>query len=166
MPGPDRVPVLDALGVVPHPVAVDVVRARLLGDAEHQPVDMGGDAGEHLLGRGAQPLGPLGADEVVVAADAAGGDDHRLGLQLEGAGGLPAARGAALGGAGLQDLAGDRVERPGRAGETGDPVAEAQLDEALGDALADAALEGGDDTGAGPQVMWKRGTELPCPVAS
>ena len=64
---------------------------RPLGDAEHQSVHVRGHAGEHPLRRSAQPLGPVGAYEVVVAADAAGGDDHRLGTQLEGAGHLAAA---------------------------------------------------------------------------
>ena len=45
--GPDRVPVPDALGVVPHPVAVDEARAGRLGDAEHPAVDVGGNAGDH-----------------------------------------------------------------------------------------------------------------------
>lgn len=147
--GPDRVPVLDALGVVPHPVAVDVVGARLLRDAEHQPVHVGGHAAEHPVGRGAEPLRPLLAHELVVAADAAGGDDHRLGPQLEGAGCLSAARGPARRAARLQDLAADRVDGAPGAAETGDPVAEAEGDQALGDALADPALERGDDTGAG-----------------
>ena len=46
--GPDRVPVADALGVVPHPVAVDELAAGRLGDPEHAPVDVGRDAGDHV----------------------------------------------------------------------------------------------------------------------
>ncbi len=136
-----------------------------LGDAQHQAVDVAGTPESIFSGGSAEPLGPLGADQVVVAADTAGGDDHRLGLQLEGGRDLTAARGAALRPARLQDLAGDRVERPGRAGQAGDPVAEPQPDEPLGDALADAALEA-TTPGPVPQVMWKRGTELPWPLAS
>ena len=45
--GPDRVVVGDALGVVPHPVAVDDAGAGGLGDAEHPAVDVRGHAGEH-----------------------------------------------------------------------------------------------------------------------
>ncbi len=81
--GPDRVPVPQALGVVPHPVAVDQAGARVGADAEHPSVDVGGDAGDHLGGRGAQTLGPVAADDVVVAADASGGDDHGLGGEFE-----------------------------------------------------------------------------------
>ena len=46
---PDRVPVPDALRVVPHPVGVDDAGAGLLGDLDHAPVDVGGHAGDHLL---------------------------------------------------------------------------------------------------------------------
>ncbi|PSK45131.1 hypothetical protein B0E38_07402 [Streptomyces sp. 111WW2] len=58
-------------------------QARLGADAEHPSVDVGGDAGDHLGGRGAQALGPVAADDVVVGADAAGGDDHGLGGEFE-----------------------------------------------------------------------------------
>ena len=51
MVGPDRVPVVDALDVVPHPVAVDDVAAGLLGDLEHPPVDVRGHAGDDRLRR-------------------------------------------------------------------------------------------------------------------
>ena len=49
--GPDRVPVRDALDVVPHPVAVDQLRAGRLGDAEHPAVDVRGHAGDHVARR-------------------------------------------------------------------------------------------------------------------
>ena len=45
--GPDRVPVLHALGVVPHPVPVDQAHAGVGGDVEHPTVDVGGHAGDH-----------------------------------------------------------------------------------------------------------------------
>ncbi len=84
----------------------------------------------------------------MVAADAAGGDDHGLGAQFEGAGGRAAAGGAARDGGGFQDLAGDGVDGSGGAAEAGDAVAEAERDQAAGDALADLPLEGGDEAGA------------------
>ncbi len=87
--GPDRVPVAHALGVVPHAVPVDQAGAGLGADAEHPSVDVGGNAGDHLGGRGAQALGPVAADGVVVGADAAGGDDHGLGGEFELPGRLP-----------------------------------------------------------------------------
>ena len=48
---PDRRPVLDALDIVPHAVAVDQPRAGGLGDADHPAVDMFGHAGDHVLRR-------------------------------------------------------------------------------------------------------------------
>ena len=92
---PHRRVVLDALDVVPHAVAVDEARAGLLADAEHPPVDVRGNAGEHVLRRGAQPLRPVLAHEVVVAADAAARDDDRAGAELEVADHVAVARGAA-----------------------------------------------------------------------
>ena len=88
---PDRVPVADALDVVPHPVGVDHPRAGGLGDAEHPAVHVRGHPGDHGPRRRAQPGGPGLADQVVVAADAAAGDDHGLRAQLEVAGHHPAA---------------------------------------------------------------------------
>ena len=76
---PDRVPVAQALGVVPHPVGVDDRAAGGLGDrrasgrrrgrARRRPSCFGGVA---------EPLRPGLADQVVVAADAAAGDDDGL----------------------------------------------------------------------------------------
>ena len=78
------VPVPDALDIMPHPVAVDQPRAGSLGDADHPAVDMFGHAAEiMLLGAFAEPLRPVLPDQVVVAADAAGGDDHGLRAQGE-----------------------------------------------------------------------------------
>ena len=54
MARPDRVPVLDALGVVPHPVAVDHDAAGPLGDADHPAVDVRRHPGEHPLRRSAR----------------------------------------------------------------------------------------------------------------
>ena len=85
----------DALGVVPHPVAVDQPGAGLLGDAEHPPVDVRGNARQQGRRRRAQRCRPLGAHEVVVAADAAARDDDGRGAQLEVADDLAGARRAA-----------------------------------------------------------------------
>ncbi len=122
VPGPDRVPVLDALGVVPHAVLVDVAGARVLGDAEHQAVHVRRDPGEHPL---------------------------RLGPQGERPDGLPAARGAAYGAGRLQDLARHGVQGARGPGQPGDPVAELQLHQAAGRSGADPALERLDQAGAG-----------------
>jgi hypothetical protein len=75
---PDRRPVVEALGVVPHPVRVDQVPAALLSDLEHPAVDMGRYSGHHRPWRLAEPVRPGLADQIVVAADPAGRDDHGL----------------------------------------------------------------------------------------
>jgi hypothetical protein len=74
--GPHRVPVVDALDVGPHPVPVDHRRARGLGDALHPAVDVGRHAGDEVLGGGADAVGgPAPPHQLVVVADASGGDD-------------------------------------------------------------------------------------------
>jgi hypothetical protein len=78
---PDWIPVLDAFDVMPHAVAVDQPRAGLLRDADHAAVDMLGHAGDHELRGIAEPLRPVLPYQIVIAADAAGGDDHGLRLQ-------------------------------------------------------------------------------------
>ncbi|MNS85199.1 hypothetical protein D3C72_1190570 [compost metagenome] len=83
VPGPDRIPVLHPLDVVPHPVPVHEPGAGLTGDVQHPPVDIGGDPGDHALRRRAQPLGPEAAHLVMVAADAARGQDDGVGPQSE-----------------------------------------------------------------------------------
>ncbi len=149
VPGPDRVPVLDALGVVPHPVAVDESGSGGGGDVQHQAVDVRGDAGEHPGGRGAEPFGPGGADLLVVAADAAGGDDHGLGAEFEVPGDLAGAGLAARHGGRREDLAGDGVDRTAARGQPGDAVSEAEGDPADPDGVADPAGEGFDQAGPG-----------------
>src|SRR2546421_707114 len=61
VPGPDRVPVLDALGVVPHPIAVDQAAAGLFGDTQHPAVDVLGHPAAPLTCRsnGATTAGPV-----------------------------------------------------------------------------------------------------------
>ena len=102
VPRPDRVPVVDALGVVPHPVAVHEASACGFADAEHAPVDVLGHAGDQVLRRGAEAGGPMLPNEVVVGADPAAGDDHGLRPELEPADLDPRARRAARGGGRLQ----------------------------------------------------------------
>ena len=83
MTRPDRIPVLDSFGVVPHPIAVDHRRAGVLRDSDHEAVDVGGDAGEHVLRGAAESLWPARPDEFLVAADPAGGHYHRGRGELE-----------------------------------------------------------------------------------
>ena len=67
---PDRIPVADALGVVPHAVAPDPACARPLGYLEHPAIGAGRDAGDHLTWRRSQPLRPVAPYQLEVAADA------------------------------------------------------------------------------------------------
>src|SRR5436309_6686008 len=71
VPRPDRAPVLDALRVVPHAVAVDDVTAGGLRDPKHAPVDVIGHPADHGARRCAQPRGPGLAHQIEIAADAA-----------------------------------------------------------------------------------------------
>ena len=83
VPGPDGVPVLHPLDVVPHTVAVHEPPPGLARDVQHPPVDIGGNPGDHRLWRRSQPLGPEAAHLVMVAADAARGQDNGLCSQGE-----------------------------------------------------------------------------------
>ena len=137
MPRPDRIPVLDPLRVVPHPVRVDHVRAGGLRDLDHAAVDVGGHAGEHPGRRLAEALGPAAAHELLVAADPARADDHRAGAELELADHVPRARAAAVALVGREDRSRHAVDRPVGRGQRVDAMAEAQLDEAVALRLAD-----------------------------
>ena len=92
VPAPDRRIVLDAFRVVPHAVGIDDVAAARLDDVEHQPVDVIRHARDHVLRRLAQPLRPMAPHQLVIAADAARGDDDRLRAQRERAGEAARAR--------------------------------------------------------------------------
>src|SRR5258708_36101170 len=109
MARPDRRPVLDAFDVVPHPVAVDQPRAGGLRDADHPAIDMFGHAGDHVSWRVAEALRPVLPDQIVIAADASGSDDHGLRTQREIAGHLARAALAALDRVGLEDRPRDAI---------------------------------------------------------
>lgn len=89
MARPDRIPVPDALDIVPHPVAVDQPRAGGFRDADHPSVDVLGHAGDHVDRRFAEALRPVLPHQVMIAADAAGGDDDGRRMQGEVAGDFP-----------------------------------------------------------------------------
>ncbi len=147
--GPDRVPVPHALGVVPHPVAVDQACARLGADVQHPPVDVGGHAGDHLGGRGAQAFGPVAADDVVVAPDASGGDDHGPGGECELADGV-AVGGDAAGRAVLgEDGAPDAARRAALHDQVVDAVTVVEGEQPVARGLLRVPHERFDDPGAG-----------------
>jgi len=83
MPGPDWVPVLDALDVVPHAIAVDHRSAGGFRDREHAAVDVGRHTGQHLVGWRPKPCGPGRTNQVVIAADASRRHDNGLGMEFE-----------------------------------------------------------------------------------
>ena len=167
---PDRVPVLDALGVVPHPVGVDHARRRPSAViCDHPAVDVGGHAGDHVR-RAACPsrVGPVLADQVVVAADAAGGDDHRRRAQLEVADLVAvldcAARARVVGSSTVPRTPIDGAVRRRSARRPGGG-SEGRRGRARG-GLARRRANGSTTPGPVPHVMWKRGTELPCPIGA
>ena len=80
MARPDRIPVSDALDVMPHPVAVDQACAAASVIAIMRPSTCSGTP--EIMNFGGSPRRwPVLPDHVVIAADAAGGDDHRLRAQ-------------------------------------------------------------------------------------
>ena len=84
MIGPDGVPVVHALGVGPHPVAVDDAPARPFGDLQHPAVDVGGDAADQVRRRRPDPVcGPVAPHQLVIVADSSGGDHDAARPDLE-----------------------------------------------------------------------------------
>ena len=149
VPGPDRRPVVDALDVVPHPVAVDDAAAGRLGDADHPAVDVCRDAAGEVVGRGTEPLRPGGPHQVVVAADPTGRHDDRRGGQGEVADdvavGLVAAR---LRGGG-EDGTVDTGHRAPVDDELVHPVPERKGQQAVALGLSGLAHEGFQHAGTG-----------------
>ena len=164
VPGPDRVPVLDALGVVPHPVAVDQAAAGSFGDGQHPAVDVLGHPADHPVRRGTEAVRPVRADQVEVAADAAGGHDHRGSVQLELANLGARAAGAARGLARLEDRPLYAVHRPAGDGEPVHPVPEPQPDQARPRRLPDLPLERSHHGRAGAPRDVEAGHRVAVPV--
>src|SRR5699024_12025906 len=154
---------MDALGVVPHAVAVDDVAATLFGDAEHAPVHVRGHTREHVLGRRAQTLGPVLPDQIVVAADPTGSDDHCLRAELELTDRVAVAGQTTLDVAGGQDRAAYTLHRAG--GDHGfvDPVPKAQIDRAAFGRRTNPTLERLDQPRAAPpgHVEARYGVAVP-----
>lgn len=144
---------MQALGVVPHAVAVDDAGAGAFGDANHAAVDVGRHAEDEVLRHaGAQAVdGPGLLDGVDAAADAARGDDDGGAAQLKAVdggtvGGQPAGRVV-----GVEDAAA-HAHGPPRGlvdDQLVDDVAELELHEAPGGGLLDGLGEYADDLGPG-----------------
>src|SRR5690606_28153216 len=106
-------------------------------------------AGDHLAGRGAEPLGPVAADDVVVGADAAAGDDHGLGGEFERAGRDAAGGDAAGRVVGDQHGAAHPAHRAVGGDEFVDAVAVVEGEQSVAGGLPGGADERVDDPGAG-----------------
>ena len=151
---------------MPHPVAVDQPRARGLGDTDHPAVNMFGHAGDHVFRWIAETLRPVLADQIVIAADAAGGDDHGLSMQREVADDLARGAFSALDIVGLENRAADAIDGAVGDAQRIDAVAEPERQPAARLRFARPPLEWFDDPRAGAQLTWNLGTELPWPIAS
>ena len=110
---------------------------------------MFGHAGDHELRRCAETLRPVLPDQIVIAADAAGGDDHGLGAQREIADDLARRTLAALDIVGFEDRAADAFDGAVGHDQRIDAVAELEDDLAALVGLARAAFERLDDPGPG-----------------
>ena len=118
-----------------------MLAAARLDDIEHQPVDVLRHAGDHVARRLAEPLRPMAPHQLVIAADAAGGDDDRLRAQRERADEPARACGAALGVARLQHVALHAVDGAAGLGQRRHAMAEAERHEPAALRLAHAPHE-------------------------
>jgi hypothetical protein len=121
----------------------------LLRDADHPAVDMFGHAGDHVFRRLTQALRPVLPDQIVIAADAAGGDDHGLGAQRKIADDFARAAFAPRDVIGLKNRTRDPIDRAAGDRERIDAVAELEGQMAARLRIARAPLEWLDDAGAG-----------------
>src|SRR4029078_4341595 len=131
------------------PCAVDQRLAGGFRDTDHPAVDVLGYAGDHEFRRFAKALRPVLPNQIVISADAAGGDDHRLRAKREFADDPARAALAAFDGCWFENRAADALDRA-----IGDceriaarPKPESQPAAVL--PLARAPLERLDDAGPG-----------------
>src|ERR1041385_5087837 len=88
-------------------------------------------AGDHFLRSLSKPLRPVLPDQVVIAADAAGGDDHRLRAKLEIAGDHTRAAFASRGAGRFENRTCDAVDGAAVKGQGVDAVAKAEAEQAV-----------------------------------
>ena len=147
-----------------------IAAAGVLGDLEHPAVDVGGHAGDHRASAASPSrCRPVRADQVVVAADAAGGDDRRPGRASSKSPTVVAgrSRGRARRRSGASTVPRTPVDgaagrRPARRPGAGTRNVTRPVGYGLD---APGARTARRRPGPVPQVRWKRGTELPCPSA-
>src|SRR5947208_3401210 len=155
MTAPDRSVVLNAFRIVPHAVGVDDARAGSLGYIEHQAIDMRGHATNHVARRRAEALWPIAAHQLMVAADAARRDDHRLRAQCERAHHAARTRYAARGVACLQHLALDAIDDAAGPAQSRDAITKTECDEAAALRVPHAAHERLEHARPGPPCHMK-----------
>jgi len=134
---------------MPHAVAIDEASACCLGDTDHATVDVSRNAAHHMFGRRTETLWPILTDEIMIAADPPGGDDHGLRPEREVAGFNAGGTFAAGFGGCFEQLAAHAGRRAGRHLERIDPMPELEDDAAVLRMLPGAPLERFHDTGAG-----------------
>ena len=164
MAGPQRFPVLNALGVVPHPVRIDDAPARPAGDPQHPPVNVLRHPRDHVRGGRAEPDRPVPPDQIVVGADPARGDQDHRSVQFE----LPylgtGAASAPGRGAGLQDRPAYSVHAAAGGGQIVDAVPEPELDAAGRCRGPDPSFEGRHHAWPGAPGDVEAGHRVAVPV--
>ena len=159
---PDRCVVVDPLGIVPHPVAVDQPAAGQGHGGQELPVHRGGHPAEHRQGRPA--AGPLPAHGGMVAADAAArhddGGTRDLKCTLRPARGLDAAGS----GTGFEHFTADPGHPPGRGHEFRGAVTEQERDPAGGLALKEFGEERCHQRRTGAPDNVEAGNRVAVPV--
>ena len=163
---PDRVPVPQTLGVVPHPVGVDDAAADGRGGLQHPAVHVGRYAGHHPLRWRAEPRGPRLAHQLVVTTDAARGHQHGLRGELDVRDLDPGRRLAAHHGRGLEDLAADTGDGTVVSDDRVDPAPEPEADPSGRDVLADPTLERCHHPGSGPPRHVEARDRVAVPVGA
>ena len=105
---------------------------------------------------GAEAAGPVGPHQVVVAADAAGAHQHRLGAELEAVGDVAVGRAAALGAVGCQDGAAHAGHRPAGHHQRVDAVAESSSSRPAAWALRTRRTNGSSTRAGAPRDVEAR----------
>src|SRR6202165_4531384 len=134
---------------MPHPVAVDQPRAGGLGDADTPAVDMFRHPGDVAFRRFPEAFRPVLPHQIVIAAEAAGGDDHGLRAQREVAGDFTRAAFSPLDMIRVEDPSAYAIDGGVGARQRRDTVTEPECQLSGRLRLAGAPLERLDDAGAG-----------------
>src|SRR2546430_14853696 len=163
MIAPDRREVANAFWIMPHPISVDEVSTAGGDHIQHAPIDMVGDARKQALRGVAQAFGPVTAHQFMIAANATGGDNHRLGFESELTHDHPRTRHAALDGARFQHLPVHAINHAVGHREFGHTMPEAQCDHSPLLALTHTAHKRFYHSWTGPPCDMKAGNRIAMP---